>query len=100
MVRVLPAKAQLLLFDPMQVNSATSLYRVDFSGRGELAERQGHLGQFLRQLQRLADQYSVAVLVCNQVSAEVGGMAFLSDSKTPVGGNIMAHATTTRYNEM
>lgn len=36
-------------------------------GRGELAARQNQLGRFLRGLQRLADEYGVAVLVTNQV---------------------------------
>ena len=36
-------------------------------GRGELAARQTHLGRFLRGLQRLADEFGVAVLVTNPV---------------------------------
>lgn len=38
------------------VDSATGLYRTDFSGRGELSARQMHLAKFLRQLLRLADE--------------------------------------------
>lgn len=38
------------------VDSATSLYRTDFSGRGELSARQMHMARFLRNLQRLADE--------------------------------------------
>ena len=38
------------------VDSAMALYRTDYSGRGELAARQGHLGRFLRMLLRLADE--------------------------------------------
>jgi DNA repair protein RAD51 len=41
--------------------------RTDFQGRGELASRQQHLGLFLRALQRLADEFGVAVVVTNQV---------------------------------
>lgn len=41
------------------VDSATALYRTDFSGRGELATRQMHLGQFLRNLQRYLAFYSI-----------------------------------------
>ena len=41
------------------VDSATALYRTDFSGRGELSARQNHLGKFLRNLQRIADEVSV-----------------------------------------
>nr|7QV8_A Chain A, DNA repair protein RAD51 homolog [Leishmania infantum] len=64
------------------VDSATALYRTDYSGRNELAARQMHLGKFLRSLHNLAEEYGVAVVVTNQVVAN--------------GGHIMAHASTTR----
>ena len=38
-------------------DGATALFRTDFTGRGELAERQQKLAQFLRQLQLLASTY-------------------------------------------
>ena len=38
------------------VDSATALYRTDYSGRGELSARQMHLARFLRFLLRLADE--------------------------------------------
>ena len=38
------------------VDSSTALYRTDFCGRGELSVRQNHLGKFLRNLQKLADE--------------------------------------------
>ena len=49
------------------VDSATALFRTDYTGRGELAERQQKLAQFMRMLQRLADEYGVAVVITNQV---------------------------------
>lgn len=98
------------------VDSATALFRTDYSGRGELAARQMHLARFLRMLLRLADevmhinsetvysftvlspsQFGVAVVITNQVVAQVDGAAmFNADPKKPIGGNIMAHASTTR----
>ena len=39
------------------IDSATALYRTDYSGRGELSARQMHLARFLRMLLRLADEY-------------------------------------------
>ncbi len=78
------------------VDSATALYRTDYTGRGELSERQMQMGQFLRQLTRLAEEFGVAVLITNQVVADPGGMSFAKDSTKPIGGNIMAHASTTR----
>eukprot|EP00599_Poterioochromonas_sp_BG-1_P009593 CAMPEP_0173133636 /NCGR_PEP_ID=MMETSP1105-20130129/838_1 /TAXON_ID=2985 /ORGANISM="Ochromonas sp., Strain BG-1" /LENGTH=337 /DNA_ID=CAMNT_0014045329 /DNA_START=23 /DNA_END=1036 /DNA_ORIENTATION=- len=78
------------------VDSATALYRTDYMGRGELSERQMHLGQFLRQLTRLAEEFGIAVVLTNQVVANPDGMSFAKDNVKPIGGNIIAHASTTR----
>ncbi|KAG7292252.1 RecA recombinase Rhp51 [Staphylotrichum longicolle] len=85
-------------FSLLIVDSATSLYRTDFLGRGELSSRQTHLAKFLRTLQRLADEFGIAVVITNQVVAQVDGgpSMFNPDPKKPIGGNIMAHASTTR----
>ena len=43
-------------------------------------------------------QFGVAVVITNQVVAQVDGASmFTADPKKPIGGNIMAHASTTRY---
>ena len=48
-------------------------------------------------LLRLADEFGVGVVLTNQVVAQVDGAAmFSADPKKPIGGNIMAHASTTR----
>ncbi len=78
------------------VDSATALYRTDYMGRGELSERQMHLAQFLRQLTRLAEEFGIAVVITNQVVANPDGMSFAKDNTKPIGGNIIAHASTTR----
>ncbi|GAA5821432.1 hypothetical protein JCM3770_007080 [Rhodotorula araucariae] len=84
-------------FSLIIVDSVTSLYRTDYSGRGELSARQMHLAKFLRSLMRLADEFGVAVLVTNQVVASVDNAPGMSaDTRKPIGGNIMAHASTTR----
>lgn len=41
------------------IDSATALYRTDYSGRGELSARQMHLARFLRMCLKLADEVSV-----------------------------------------
>lgn len=42
-------------------------------------------------------QFGVAVVITNQVVAQVDGAAmFSADPKKPIGGNILAHASTTR----
>lgn len=83
----------------MIVDSAISLYRTDFPGRGELSARQMHLARFLRNLQRMADEFGVAVVLTNQMTATVdgGSVMFNADPKKPTGGNIMAHACCTRF---
>lgn len=80
------------------VDSATALFRTDYTGRGELAERQQRLAQFLRRLQRLADEFGVAIVITNQVTAKVdgGAGAMFGPQIAPIGGNIIAHASTTR----
>jgi len=83
-------------FSLLVVDSATALYRTDFSGRGELSARQMHLARFLRTLLRLADEYGVAVVITNQVVATVDGSAMFHTESKPIGGNIVAHASTTR----
>jgi len=84
-------------FALMVVDSATALYRTDYFGRGELCARQMHLARFLRGLMRLADEFGVAVVITNQVVASVDGASmFVKDPKKPIGGNIMAHSSTTR----
>lgn len=84
-------------FSLLVVDSITALFRVDFSGRGELAERQQKLAKMLSQLIKLAEEYNVAVYITNQVVADPGGASmFVADPKKPVGGHILAHASTVR----
>ena len=84
-------------FALLVIDSATALYRTDFSGRGELSARQMSLAKFMRSLQRIADEFGVAVVITNQVVAQVDGGAFMGgDTKKPIGGHIIAHASTTR----
>jgi len=47
-----------------------------------------HLGKFLRGLLKLADTFGVAIVITNQVTANVDGM-MMGDNQTPVGGNIL-----------
>jgi DNA repair protein RAD51 len=78
------------------VDSATALFRTDYMGRAELSERQMQMAQFFRQLTRLAEEFGVAVFVSNQVVASPDSMSFAKDATKPIGGNIVAHASTTR----
>jgi DNA repair protein RAD51 len=78
------------------VDSATALFRTDYTGRGELSTRQTTLAGFLRSLLRIADEFGVAVVITNQVVACVDGASMFGPTSKPIGGNIMAHASTTR----
>jgi len=80
------------------VDSATGLYRTDFTGRNELADRQTHLARFLRMLLRLADEHRIAVVITNQIDAEINGAAsmFCSAQKKPIDDHILAYSSTTR----
>lgn len=79
------------------VDSIMALFRVDFSGRGELADRQQKLAQMLSKLQKISEEYNVAVFITNQMTADPGAaMSFQADPKKPIGGHILAHASTTR----
>jgi len=70
---------------------------VDYTGRGELAERQQKLAQLMSRLQKIAEEYNVAVFITNQMTADPGAaMSFQADPKKPIGGHILAHASTTR----
>jgi len=85
------------IFKLLIVDSIMALFRVDFSGRGELADRQQKLAQMLSKLQKISEEYNVAVFVTNQMTADPGAtMSFQADPKKPIGGHILAHASTTR----
>lgn len=48
------------------IDSLTALFRTDYSGRGELSERQQKLGIMMAALARIADEFGIAVVVTNQ----------------------------------
>jgi DNA repair protein RadA len=76
------------------VDSLTSHFRSDYLGRGALGERQQKLNKHVHTLQRLADNYNIAIYLTNQVMDDPG-MLF-GDPTKPIGGNIVAHSSTYR----
>ncbi|KAL9059713.1 MAG: hypothetical protein Q9162_001014 [Coniocarpon cinnabarinum] len=78
------------------VDSIISNFRVDYAGRGELAERQQKLAQFLRRLENIASEFNVAVVITNQVQSDPGASALFASGPKPVGGHVLAHASATR----
>jgi DNA repair protein RadA len=97
---------QILLVDEIQrmgksvdvrliiVDSLTSHFRAEYLGRGMLAARQQKLNRHLKDLKKLADINNALVLVTNQVHSKPDAM--WGDPTKPIGGHILAHASTFR----
>jgi len=73
------------------IDSLTSHFRAEFSGRGMLADRQQKLNKHIHALVRLAEQYKIAVYITNQVMANPG--VLFGDPTTAIGGHILGHAS-------
>jgi len=76
------------------VDSLTAHFRAEFSGRGQLADRQQKLNKYLHNLMKMAEQFNLAVYVTNQVMSNPAMM--FGDPTTAIGGNIVGHASTFR----
>ena len=76
------------------VDSLTAHFRADFSGRGELANRQQKLNKHMHVLMKLADKYNLCVYVTNQVMSKPD--TFFGDPTVAIGGNIVSHNSQTR----
>ena len=83
--------------DPIRliiVDSITSAFRMDFSGRGELGERQQLIKKHIKHISRIAEIYNVAVLLTNQVM--VSPSVMFGDPVKPIGGTTLGHTSTHR----
>ena len=76
------------------IDSLTSTFRSDYTGRGTLAVRQQKLNRHLHTLQKLADVNNVAIYVTNQVMSNPG--ILFGDPTRPIGGHILGHQATFR----
>ena len=76
------------------IDTLTAHFRAEFSGRGQLADRQQKLNKYLHNLMKMAEQHNLAVFVTNQVMANPAMM--FGDPTVAVGGNIVGHAATYR----
>ena len=76
------------------IDSLTAHFRAEFSGRGQLADRQQKLNRYMHDLMKLAETYNLAVYVTNQVMANPAQL--FGDPTSPIGGNIVGHASTFR----
>ena len=76
------------------IDSLTAHFRAEYTGRGQLADRQQTLNRYIHSLTKLAEQYNVAIFVTNQVMEDPSKM--FGDPTTAIGGNIVGHASTYR----
>jgi DNA repair protein RadA len=76
------------------IDSLTAHFRAEFTGRGQLAERQQKLNRYMHDLMKLSETYNLAVYVTNQVMANPAQL--FGDPTTAIGGNIVGHASTYR----
>lgn len=76
------------------VDSLTAHFRAEFSGRGQLADRQQKLNRHMHTLARLATMYNLCVYVTNQVMAKPD--TFFGDPTEAIGGNIVGHNSAFR----
>lgn len=78
----------------MIIDSLTAHFRAEFSGRGQLADRQQRLNRYLHNLMKVAEQNNLAVYVTNQVMSDPAQL--FGDPTKAIGGNIVGHACTYR----
>ena len=76
------------------VDSLMGHFRSDFSGRGQLADRQQKLTKHTHAFMNFATKYNIAVYVTNQVMARPD--VFFGDPIEAIGGHVLAHASTYR----
>jgi DNA repair protein RadA len=76
------------------IDSLTAHFRAEYSGRGQLADRQQKLNRYMHDLMKLAETHNLAVYVTNQVMSNPAQM--FGDPTTAIGGNIVGHASTYR----
>lgn len=76
------------------IDSLMAHFRSEFVGRGTLANRQQKLNKHMHVLMKLADVHNLCVYITNQVMAKPD--VFFGDPTAAIGGNIVAHNSTTR----
>jgi DNA repair protein RadA len=69
-------------------------FREEYLGRGTLAERQNQLARLMTHLKNISFYFRCVVIFTNQVQSDPSVM--FGDPVKPIGGNIVAHASTYR----
>jgi len=75
------------------VDSLTANFRVEYLGRGTLANRQQKINKHMHVLSKLATTYNCVAFVTNQMMSSPQAYGI---SELPIGGNIVGHNSCTR----
>lgn len=82
-------KPKLVILD-----GAIGQFREEYLGRGTLAERQMQIARLMSHIKNISFYFRCVVLFTNQVQSDPSVM--FGDPVKPIGGNIVAHASTYR----
>ena len=79
------------------IDSLIANLRVEYQGRGKLAERQQLLLRMMKQADTLSKKHGFAVVVTNQVMVKPNSIGtFVGEIMIPLGGTTFGHKVTTR----
>jgi DNA repair protein RadA len=73
------------------IDSMTDLYKADYCGRKNLAERQQRLNNQMHNLSRLAQKNKIAVVITNQTSDTPDSFY---NNKSPIGGKTLLYSSS------
>ena len=74
------------------VDSLTHLYKVEFTERPQLPERQSRMSKYLHMLLIIAQRNDVAVVITNQVHSNPNSYSE-ADKLQPIGGNVLSYSS-------
>ena len=75
----------------LAIDGLMTHFRSEFDFRTELSERQQFVMAFISRLSRFAREYTIVIVVTNQVV----GMLDICQSVKPAGGNVLSHSVST-----
>lgn len=86
----------LLEFKPRMVvlDGAIGQFREEYLGRGTLSERQNEIARLMTHIKNISYYFRCTVIFTNQVQSDPSVM--FGDPIKPIGGNVVAHASTYR----
>lgn len=80
--------------DLLVIDGSIGQFREEYLGRGTLAERQNEIARLMTHIKNISYYFRCTVIFTNQVQSDPAIM--FGDPIKPIGGNIVAHASTYR----